>query len=48
MKEPVDHILRPALPWRGDEGAITECGYDANKGNYQVGVANPAAYPECA
>lgn len=31
MKEPVDHILRPRLPWRGDEGAITECGYDASK-----------------
>lgn len=29
MKEPVDHILRPGLPWRsGDEGAITECGYN--------------------
>jgi hypothetical protein len=32
MKEPVDHILRPRLPWRApDEGAITECGYDASK-----------------
>lgn len=32
MKEPVDHILRPQLPWRRtDEGAITECGYDASK-----------------
>lgn len=31
MKEPVDHIVRPILPWRGDEGAITECGYDASK-----------------
>lgn len=32
MKEPVDHILRPSLPWRRDgEGAITECGYDASK-----------------
>lgn len=31
MKEPVDHILRPRLPWRDDEGAITECGYDASK-----------------
>ncbi len=30
MKEPVDHILRPSLPWRSD-GAITECGYDASK-----------------
>ena len=31
MKEPVDHILRPRLPWRAGEGAITECGYDASK-----------------
>jgi hypothetical protein len=31
MKEPVDHILRPRLPWRGDEAAITECGFDASK-----------------
>jgi len=31
MKEPVDHILRPPLPWRRGEGAITECGYDATK-----------------
>lgn len=31
MKEPVDHILRPSLPWRRGEGAITECGYDAAK-----------------
>lgn len=30
MKEPVDHILRPQLPWRTDAG-ITECGYDASK-----------------
>jgi len=30
MKEPVDHILRPQLPWRADS-AITECGYDATK-----------------
>lgn len=30
MKEPVDHILRPQLPWR-DSAAITECGYDASK-----------------
>lgn len=30
MKEPVDHILRPALPWRAGAG-ITECGYDATK-----------------
>lgn len=31
MKEPVDHILRPQLPWRAGDGAITECGYDATK-----------------
>jgi hypothetical protein len=32
MKEPVEHILRPTLPWREHgEGAITECGYDASK-----------------
>lgn len=31
MKEPVDHILRPLLPWRSKEGAITECGFDATK-----------------
>jgi hypothetical protein len=32
MKEPVDHIARPILPWRtGKEGAITECGYDVSK-----------------
>jgi hypothetical protein len=30
MKEPVDHIIRPQLPWR-PEGGITECGYDASK-----------------
>ncbi len=30
MKEPVDHILRPELPWRTG-GGITECGYDASK-----------------
>jgi len=30
MKEPVDHIIRPSLPWRLDIG-ITECGYDASK-----------------
>jgi hypothetical protein len=30
MKEPVDHILRPRLPWRS-ESPITECGYDASK-----------------
>jgi len=29
MKEPVDHIMRPNLPWRN--AAITECGYDASK-----------------
>lgn len=32
MKTPVDHILRPRLPWRSpSEQAITECGYDASK-----------------
>ncbi|MDE2096522.1 MAG: hypothetical protein KGL39_04690 [Patescibacteria group bacterium] len=31
MKEPVDHIIRPLLPWRTTGGAITECGYDASK-----------------
>lgn len=31
MKEPVDHILRPRLPWRMEEDAITECGYDVTK-----------------
>ena len=29
MKEPVDHILRPQLPWRTG-GGITECGYNAD------------------
>lgn len=30
MKEPVDHIVRPSLPWRStDEPTITECGYNA-------------------
>ena len=32
MKEPVDHIERPRLPWRdATEPSITECGYDASK-----------------
>lgn len=32
MKEPVDHILRPRLPWRSPANpALTECGYDATK-----------------
>lgn len=32
MKEPVDHIVRPSLPWRpAGDAAITECGYDASK-----------------
>jgi hypothetical protein len=31
MKEPVDHILRPQLPWRDGDAAITECGFDATK-----------------
>ena len=34
MKTPVDHILRPRLPWRMEEDAITECGYDATKVKY--------------
>ncbi len=29
MKEPVDHIIRPLLPWRHGDTAITECGYNA-------------------
>lgn len=34
MKEPVDHIVRPRLPWRADtEPAVTECGFDASKVN---------------
>lgn len=34
MKEPVDHILRPSLPWRSaTDSPITECGYDAAKVN---------------
>jgi hypothetical protein len=41
MKEPVDHILRPQLPWRTD-GAITECGYNAEK----VSTLTRAAYFE--
>lgn len=32
MKQPVDHIVRPRLPWRDPaEPAITECGYEASK-----------------
>ena len=31
MKQPVDHIMRPCLPWRREEDVITECGYDATK-----------------
>ncbi len=32
MKEPLDHIERPRLPWRSpDEPTVTECGYDASK-----------------
>jgi hypothetical protein len=30
MKQPVDHIERPRLPWRRD-AAVTECGLDASK-----------------
>lgn len=32
MKQPVDHIIRPQLPWRpAAELAVTECGYEASK-----------------
>lgn len=31
MKEPVDHIIRPRLPWRGAEADVTECGFDASR-----------------
>ncbi len=32
MKEPVDHIERPRLPWRSvSEPSVTECGYLADK-----------------
>ena len=30
MKDPVDHIERPRLPWRSS-AAVTECGLDASK-----------------
>jgi hypothetical protein len=30
MKQPVDHVLRPQLPWRV-RASITECGLDASK-----------------
>ena len=30
MKEPVDHIMRPQLPWRTVAG-VTECGYNSAK-----------------
>lgn len=41
MKEPVDHILRPQLPWRDPAaGTITECGYGASK----VATLTSAAY----
>lgn len=30
MKEPVDHIERPILPWR-EAASVTECGLDATK-----------------
>lgn len=30
MKQPVDHILRPSLPWRVGPG-MTECGLDASE-----------------
>ena len=31
MKDPVDHIVRPLLPWRSPAAAITECGFDVAK-----------------
>lgn len=31
MKQPVDHVLRPQLPWRRGDAEITECGYEASK-----------------
>lgn len=31
MKDPVDHILRPTLPWRRERGSVTECGLNAEK-----------------
>lgn len=31
MREPVDHVIRPTLPWRMTGVALTECGYDASK-----------------
>jgi hypothetical protein len=30
MKNPVDHVLRPQLPWRSAP-SVTECGLDASK-----------------
>lgn len=33
-KGPIDHILRPLLPWRGPEGAITECGLSASDADH--------------
>lgn len=32
MKDPLDHILRPPLPWRADI-KITECGHDGTIGS---------------
>lgn len=31
MKDPVDHIERPRLPWRSTEASVTECGLNAAK-----------------
>ena len=31
MKEPVDHILRPRLPWRNADADMTECWLNAAK-----------------
>jgi hypothetical protein len=46
MKEPVDHILRPRLPWRAAEDAITECGYDALEVRTLTREAYEARYKE--
>jgi hypothetical protein len=31
MKEPVDHIMRPRLPWRSIDEVVTECGFNVTK-----------------
>jgi hypothetical protein len=37
-KEPIEHVLRPHLPWR-DEADLTECGLDAAR---TVAIERPA------